>query len=659
MFRLSRHDQSPSSHAFVASALPVSALVRMLIVSVLAMLISVLSPLAHADLFKSNSPFGIPKREFLPVEEAFVPLLEQNGASQLSLRFDIEDGYYLYKDKFKFVIADDGVDVAAVELPTGKEKDDPLFGLTEVYDHDIVIPISLTRENTDPTELTLNVAYQGCAEDGICYPPMNVDLPIILAAQSAEDSTGRAGAATPVSKSTTEKGGADLNQNADLTALSETDSIAASLANKPLLVSLAIFFGFGLALSLTPCVFPMIPILSGILIGQGADQGTTLSPKKSFLISLAYVIGMAATYAIVGAVVGGVFETNLQAAFQTPWVLVLFSLVFVALALSMFGFYNIQLPAALQSRLSQMSNEQQGGTLTGALIMGILSAVIVGPCVAPPLAGALIYISQSGDALLGGLALFVMGLGMGVPLLLLGASAGKLLPKAGVWMNTVKHIFGVIMLGVAIWLLERILPAPLTLALWGLLLIGSAVYMGAFDTLNEISTGWQRLWKACGIGMVLYGSLLIIGSASGASDVFQPLKNLTVGGAADAHTEGLPFRSLKGLDGLQAALAQAKSQNKPLMLDFYADWCIECKRMEKTTFQDGGVQAALGNALVYQADVTANDDADQALLKQLGLYGPPAILFYHADGKEQRAFRVTGYANARDFAPHVQRALTP
>jgi len=292
-------------------------------------------------------------------------------------------------------------------------------------------------------------------------------------------------------------------------------------------------------------------------------------------------------------------------------------------------------------------------------LMGIFSAIIVGPCVAPPLAGALIYIGQTGNGALGGIALFIMGLGMGVPLLLLGASAGEILPKAGVWMNTIKHVFGVLMLAVAIWLLERILPAPLLLALWGLLLIGSAVYMGAFDTLSELSTGWQRLWKAIGVAMVLYGGLLIIGSASGAKDVFQPLKTLT-GSRSNSLVEehdGLEFTQIKGVAGLETALKLASSQNQPVMLDFYADWCKECIRMDKNTFTDHRVRQILENVMLLQADVTPNDRYDQELLKSKELLGPPAILFFAADGSEKRNFRVTGYADPDAFSDHVKKAF--
>lgn len=605
---------------------------------------------ASAGLFSDDLGFGGQKKIFLPAEEAFIPSINVTDSENIVVTFVIQDGYYLYKDKFKFSSADRTVSIKKVDLPKGEVKDDPLFGKVEVYHGEISIPVQLFRTNKNAQDLDIETAYQGCAEDGICYPPLKNLLPISLAAAASSDQVDLANPANPFNSDELDEA---TKSNSD-PLLSESDRIATLLADKPLLISLALFFGFGLALSLTPCVYPMIPILSGILVGQGVN----LTTRKSFMLALAYVLGMALTYAVVG-VVAGIFGHNLQAIFQNPWILATFAGVFVLLALSMFGFYDIQLPSSLQTRLTKMSDNQERGTLQGAGLMGIFSAIIVGPCVAPPLAGALIYIGQSGNGALGGIALFVMGLGMGVPLLLLGASAGEILPKAGIWMNTIKHVFGVMMLAVAIWLLERVLPAPLILALWGLLLIGSAVYMGAFDTLTELSTGWQRLWKAVGVAMVLYGGLLIIGSASGAKDVFQPLKTLTgsrSGSIVEEH-KGLDFSQIKGVAGLDAALKLASSQNKPVMLDFYADWCKECIRMEKNTFTDQHVQQGLENVVLLQADVTPNDSHDQELLKSNELLGPPAILFYAADGSEKRNFRITGYAAPDAFADHVKKAF--
>jgi thiol:disulfide interchange protein DsbD len=397
----------------------------------------------------------------------------------------------------------------------------------------------------------------------------------------------------------------------------------------------------------------MIPILSGIIAGHG-DQITT---RKAFVLSLVYVLAMAITYTVAG-VLAGLFGENLQAYFQNPWILSSFALVFVLLALSMFGFYDLQLPSSLQSRLTEVSNKQQGGSLFGVAIMGFLSALIVGPCVAPPLAGALIYIGQTGDALLGGLALFALSMGMGAPLIAIGTSAGKLLPRAGSWMDAVKAVFGVALLGVAIVMLERIIPAEVAMLLWGMLLIISAVYMGALRTLQIEASGWQKLWKGLGVVFLVYGALMLVGAAAGGKDTLQPLRGLAIaGGSGSAHQE-LVFKRIKSLQDLQQEVASASAAGKTVMLDFYADWCVSCKEMEKYTFTDAGVIAALANTVLLQADVTANDDTDQALLQgHFGLPGPPAIIFYGADGKERKAYRVVGFKPAKAFAEHVQQAI--
>jgi thiol:disulfide interchange protein DsbD len=395
----------------------------------------------------------------------------------------------------------------------------------------------------------------------------------------------------------------------------------------------------------------MIPILSSIIAGQGSS----ITTRKAFSLSLVYVLSMAATYAVAGAIVGYYgAEFNIQIWFQDPVILSIFAAVFVLLSLSMFGFYELQMPNAIQSRLTAISNSQQGGTLVGVGLMGLFSAIIVGPCITAPLVGALIFISQTQDWQLGGLALFALGLGMGVPLLLIGTSAGKLLPRAGGWMDSVKAVFGVVLLGVAIWLLERILPVNLTMLLIAALLIASAIYMGALDTLNETARGWQRLLKSMGLLILVYGVAYLIGAAAGSNDLIQPLRGLAAtSGNAQQAQQHLVFRQIKGRQGLQLALNDSVQQQRGTMLDFYADWCISCKEMEKYAFTNTNVLSALEDINSLQADVTDNDNIDTELMSSLGIYGPPAILFFDSSGREIRNRRVVGEMSGEQFAAHI------
>jgi thiol:disulfide interchange protein DsbD len=557
----------------------------------------------------------------------------------LLARWDITPGHYLYKDKFRFTLTDaDGVTLGQPELPRGEEKDDEFFGRIEVYHTPVEIRLPLLRENLEPTEVTLLVGYQGCADIGICYPPQKKTLSLALPEGSAESTVATA-ATAPVATPLADA------------PLSEQDQLAAALAGGDTAWTILLFFGAGLLLALTPCVFPMIPILSSIIVGQGA----AITTRKAFVLSVTYVLAMAATYTVAG-IIAGLFGANLQAAFQNPWILASFAAVFVALSFSMFGFYELQLPSALQSKLTEVSNKQQGGTLTGVAIMGLLSALIVGPCVAPPLMGALIYIGQTGDPLLGGAALFALSLGMGAPLVAIGTAGGKYLPRAGGWMDAVKAVFGVLLLAVAVWMLERILPAAVTVLLWALLLITSAVYMGAVDGVREGASGWRKLWKGLGLVLLLQGALMLTGLAAGNADPLQPLKGLGFG-AGTAQPQHLNFKSIKSVADLEREVAAAAAAGRPVMLDFYADWCISCKEFEKYTFSQPQVIAALGDTVTLQADVTANDEHDQALLKRFSLIGPPGIIFYDTAGNELSAHRVVGFMPPEAFAAHVQRAL--
>ena len=394
----------------------------------------------------------------------------------------------------------------------------------------------------------------------------------------------------------------------------------------------------------------MIPILSSIIVGQGES----LTTPRAFTLSLTYVLAMAVAYTGAG-VFAGLSGANLQAIFQDPLVLLLFSAVFVLLALAMFGIYDLQLPRAWQERLMRLSSRQHGGTYVGVGIIGLLSALIVGPCVAAPLAGALIYISQTGDAVLGGSALFSLSMGMGTPVLIVGTTAGKWLPKSGKWMVAVKAVFGVLLLAVAIYLVERILSGWITMLLWAALLIVTAIFLGAMDNLPPDVTGWRKLWKGGGLVLAVYGVLLMVGAASGADNPWRPLDGISfASGVGEARK--LEFKRVKGLDELNAALRQASLEGSPVMLDYYADWCVICKELERYTFSDKGVQAALENVVLLQADVTANDTVDQALLEHFGLFGPPAILFFTRGAKERPQFRIVGFLNATKFREHVVKA---
>ena len=433
--------------------------------------------------------------------------------------------------------------------------------------------------------------------------------------------------------------------------LTEQDRLARLLTGSPAAAIFA-FFVAGLLLAFTPCVFPMVPILSGIIVGQG-DR---LKTMRAFWLSLVYVLAMAVTYTVAG-VLAGLFGQNLQAVFQNPWIISAFVVVFILLALSMFGFYDLQVPSRLQTRLTEASNRQQGGGFWGVAVMGFLSALIVGPCVAPPLMAALIVIGSSGDALLGGSALFALSMGMGVPLILFGVSAGKLVPRAGPWMDAVKAVFGVGLLALAIWMLERILPGGLIMLVWGALAIACGIYLGALERIEPGSSGWKKLWKSLGVLLLVLGILELVGAAAGGDYWLRPLEG--VGGparpAAVAHeTE---FVRIKSLGDLAGELERAAGAGQGAMFDFYADWCVECKRMERNTFPDPRVSGLMEGMRLLQADVTANDATDQELMRAFDIIGPPAILFFDRSGDEMKAYRLVGYFDPEEFSAHLERVL--
>ncbi|MBU0656116.1 MAG: protein-disulfide reductase DsbD [Gammaproteobacteria bacterium] len=606
---------------------------------------SVLAALQGTDQKSQDDSFDFEDGS-LSAEEAFAIGQPALDGETLRIRWVIAPDHYLYKDKFLVKVFEaKGVTVGEPVLPSGKVKQDEFFGTIEAV-HDLAelrLPVQRT-ESGKAGSFTLELGWQGCAENVLCYPAELKAFKVSLPAPRAGEQPAVSWVETKVPEAVASAVGKDD------APLSEQDQIAEKLASGNILLTLLGFLGFGLLLAFTPCVFPMIPILSGIIVGQ-----KNLTPRKAFFLSLAYVLAMALTYTVAG-VLAGVFGQNLQAMFQNPWVLGIFSTIFVLLALSMFGFYELQMPSSIQTRLNNLSNRQEGGSMIGVAIMGALSALIVGPCVAAPLAGALIYIGQTGDALLGGLALFALSIGMGIPLLLVGTSAGKWLPRAGMWMEAIKAVFGVMLLAVAIWMLERILPEAVSLLLWAALFVISAIFLGALTHLSEDSSGWRKFWKGTGILLLLYGSLLMVGSATGKGDLWQPLRGLSLGQAtAGSASPELPFNTVKSLDELQQAVKDAKGQ--PVMVDFYADWCVTCKEMEKYTFPDPSVQAQLRNAILLKADVTDNSAEAKALLANFKIPGPPAILFFNKDGEELRQFRQVGFMPAETFAAHLSKAL--
>ncbi len=584
---------------------------------------------------------GNPQDEFLDPDQAFKLALSARDAQTLVADFTPAEGYYLYRDKIKFTLKDAaGASIVKVELPKGEAKTDPNFGTMEVYHHPFQALLQLQGASG---KITVQATYQGCSEKGVCYPPQNktftLDLPASKPAdaQTAEPVPAQQAAAEP---SATATGPEDA---------SESSQVAALLKGGSFWLVIASFFGFGLLLALTPCVFPMIPILSGIIVGQGQH----LTRPRAFALSLAYVLGMAITYAAAG-VAAGLSGTLLTSALQNPWVLGTFALVFVALAFSMFGFYELQMPNFIQSRFNDASNKMKGGNLTGVFAMGALSAVIVGPCVAAPLAGALAYIGLTRDVWLGGWALFAMALGMGAPLLAIGLSAGALLPRAGGWMEAVKAFFGVLLLGVAIWLISPVIPAVANMLLWAALLIVSAIYLRALDPLPHPAKGWAKFWKGVGVVALIAGVALLIGALSGGRDILQPLSGLRGGGTAiAAESSHTPFEKVKSVAELEQRIQQA--QGKTVMLDFYADWCVSCKELERFTFSDARVKTRFNDMILLQADVTANSEDDKALLKKFGLFGPPGILFFGPAGQEKG--RVIGYENPEKFLTSMDQIL--
>lgn len=611
-------------------------------------------PLATLLGGDSNEP------ELLPPELAFLPQITHASTQAIAVNWHIEEGYYLYRDKLKLSLEHAGnTDSGRTLVSVGEEQYDDFFGNVMVLRHrasSVLQAGELSNAGFDTSALNnaqLKIEYQGCADIGVCFPPAVASLPVSLS--NTDGASLDIDLAALINVSDSGSGGSAANPPLQ----SEQDRLSSLLGSSSIWLTIATFFGLGLLLAFTPCVLPMIPILSSLIVGQGQSMSTA----RAFQLSVVYVLVMASTYAVVGVLVG-LSGYNVQAFLQNPIVLSAIAALFVALSLSMFGFYELQMPTAIQNRLTQWSNRQGGGQVGGVAAMGFISTLIVGPCVTAPLAGALIYIAKTGDAVMGGAALFALGLGMGAPLLLIGTSAGRLVPKAGAWMNVTKHIFGILMLGMAVYMISRFIDPTITVALYGVLAIMSAVYLGATDTISDKSSGWQRFGKGAGVVVGVYGLALLVGALAGGQSYIKPLSAITannsvggVSGSEDAGDHSLLFEPIKSVANLESAVASASALGRPVMLDFYADWCISCKEMDAFTFSDPRVQELLSTALVVQADVTANDAEDQALLKAFDLFGPPGIVFYNAQGEELKAARVVGFMNAEDFADHVERFL--
>ena len=561
------------------------------------------------------------QNDFLPPDQAFKVFVQATAPDRIEVSYAVTDGYYLYRDKLKFALAAEvqGVALGQPQMPKGEIKTDDYFGTQEVWHHDFTVQLPVSRAGGPALPLTLNLTWQGCADAGLCYPPQRAKFEVTL--PPADSSSKVAVAQEPY--------------------VSEQDWLASLVRSGSLFTLLGMFFLSGLGLAFTPCVLPMVPIISGIIAGHGAN----MTRLKGFSLSLTYVLGMAATYTAAGMAFAAAGQ-QAQSLFQQPWIISLFAVLFVTMAASMFGFFTVQMPSFVQTRLAELSNRQRAGSYAGVAVMGALSALIVTTCVGPALVAALSVIGQSGQMLRGGLALFAMAMGMGTPLLVVGASAGQLLPRAGAWMETVKQLFGALLLAVAAWMLARIVPERIALLLWALPALAAAVVLLRATLRSNLP---RLLVRTLGAAALLWAVLLVVGGVRGATDPLAPWA------LAPTHIE-LPFVTIKSVADLEREVAAAQAAGKPLLLDFYADWCVSCKEMERYTFPDAQVRQVLANTVLLRADVTANDEADQALLTKFGIFGPPTIAFYGSDGIERSTLRVVGYMKAAEFAAVAARA---
>ena len=602
--------------------------------SALFALLTLLACLFHTGMAHADD-------EFLDPAQAFRFSATMANPQTIAVTFKIADGYYMYRERFKFSATN--AQLGEPQIPQGKVKFDETFNKNvETYHGSVTITIPVQAAGA----FTLKASGQGCADKGLCYSPQ--DYTADLVAFAGMSRTEAAPSSSVIARLqgqppqmdtpavTTPPPASVRSVPPAATPTSELGGIAVVLGGGKLLAIIPAFVLLGLGLAFTPCVLPMVPILSSIIVGEGATHRW-----RGLVLSIAYSLGMAIVYTLLG-VAAGLAGEGLAAALQNPWVLGAFGTLIALMALSMFGVYDLQLPAALQTKLAGASGRQSSGKLAGVFVMGAISALIVGPCVAAPLAGALVYISQTRDVFIGGAALFSMALGMSIPLLLVGVSAGSLLPRAGAWMDAVKRFFGVLMLGMALWLTAPVLPLAAQMVLWAALLIGYGMF------LLRQSKHWAAM--AAGFVFAILGGMQVVGVASGGRDVLAPLAHL---GASNNAKAPLAFTRIKTVEELDAALAQ--TGGKTAMLDFYADWCVSCKEMEKLTFIDPAVQATLARTVLLQVDVTANDAADKAMLKRFGLFGPPGIILFDRAGREIADSRIIGYQDARKFNASLAR----
>lgn len=617
-------------------------IVALCLTSLLLMSSILLAPVAHsANALGNKFSFLSSEPELMKVNDAFVFDYQQQG-NQLKINFVIAEGYYLYRDKLQFSV--DGAVIGDIELPHGKNHHDEYFGDQEVFYSFVEIPIAFKEAQEGAV---FHVTFMGCAEGTLCYPPTKRD--VTLSAIEAND--GKI-----VSKKVI--GAPDDTQSAKVTnatdapatPITEQDTLNQMLQNDSLLWTLVIFFGLGIGLALTPCVFPMYPILSGIIVGQGQK----LSTAKAFTLSMAYVQGMAITYSLLGLVVASA-GLKFQAALQHPAILIFLAVMFVLLSLSMFGMYDLKLPSKWQEKMNSMSNNQKGGNLIGVFMMGVISGLVASPCTTAPLSGVLIYVAQSGDLLQGFLALYVLSMGMGLPLLVIGTSGGKILPRAGAWMDIIKTIFGFLLISVSIVMIGRIWPGLVSDLLWSVWAISLIAYLMHQNRLSEFN--WKQSTRGVLLLLALMASFSYGFQAMMAGFGHTSVQMNQAGVEGKTKTEANHFIRIKSLDDLEVELDKASISGKTVMLDLYADWCVACKEFEAITFKNADVEARMKQMVLLQADVTASDDIDVELLEHYGVLGLPTLLMFNTDGKQREDLRVTGFMGPKDFAAHLDILL--